>query len=229
MGAMQRVLSALLLLSTVAGSGLSAATPVAAAEWLDAPLVRWNGPHQGVPQPPVQTNTRTGQPLNPADAFPSACFLQGRAPVTEEEKLVAGAGWLLRTYWPTLQWADVTVITAPSWFDGMCRPAAYQPFTFVGGRFTGTLSPEPMTSRLDGSLFGGHELKPGPVIEASFLRYADTDPLCCPSLPRVELRYELVGVEGRRVFTPTAARQVALPEAGGTKASPDSVAVTEHR
>jgi len=36
--------------------------------------------------------------------------------------------------------------------DGMCRPAHFNVFVFVGGRFAGTLSPQLMTSRLDASI-----------------------------------------------------------------------------
>ena len=64
--------------------------------------------------------------------------------------------------------------------DGMCRPWDYQAFVFVKGAFAGTLSPSVMDSRTDGAL---SEIRfPAPsAIEVVFLRYTDTDPLCCPS------------------------------------------------
>ena len=65
-------------------------------------------------------------------------------------------------------------------YDGMCRPRQYQFFVFSGGTFVGTLSPVPMDSRTDGSLNrvtveGDRKLK------AYYARYAQKDPLCCPS------------------------------------------------
>lgn len=200
----------LLLGGLAMAMGLAAAVPVAAAAgWLDTPLVRWNGPHQGVPQPPVQTNTRTGQPLDITAAVPASCLRQERGPASEEEKQVVSAGWRLQSYWPSVQQADITVVTALSWYDGMCRPWAYQAFAFAGGRFAGTLSPVVMNSRFDGTLFEG-PLVHGGAIEATFTRYADTDPLCCPSLPRVWVRYELVAEAGQRYFTPTSTRSLPL-------------------
>ena len=74
--------------------------------------------------------------------------------------------------------------------DGMCRPWDYQAFVFVKGAFAGTLSPSVMDSRTDGAL---SEIRfPAPsAIEVVFLRYTDTDPLCCPSrLTTVRYRIE---------------------------------------
>ena len=202
------------------GSLSFAASPVAATGWLDTPLVRWNGPHQGVPLPPAQTDSRTGRPLTVERDVQAMCLRQERAPVTEEEKQVVAAGWRLQGYWPTVQQADITVVTALSWYDGMCRPWAYQAFAFVGGRFAGTLSPVVMNSRLDGTLADTVTLQPGGVIEATFTRYADSDPLCCPSLPKVWVRYDLVAEAGGRFFTPTATRQLPVAVAAPTTPPP---------
>jgi len=62
----------------------------------------------------------------------------------------------------------------------MCRPSGYNVFVFVGGRYAGTLSPEPMTSRLDGASGDVRLALPQVVVE--FARYTEKDPLCCPSL-----------------------------------------------
>ncbi len=184
--------------------------------WLDTPLVRWNGPDAGVPRPPVQTNTRTGAPLD----VQAMCRRQQRGPANEAEKQVAAAGWWLESYWPAAQWSDVTVVVANGWYDGMCRPWAYQAFAFVGDRFAGTLSPVTMNSRFDGMLDGTPTIRPGAIIDATFTRYADSDALCCPSLPKVAVQYELTAVGGGRVFTPTAARLVPLPELRPTPVGP---------
>ena len=63
----------------------------------------------------------------------------------------------------------------------MCRPLGYNGFVFVDGAFAGTISPEPMDPRTTGagSITG---LQNG-RINARYVRYAATDPLCCPSLP----------------------------------------------
>lgn len=76
----------------------------------------------------------------------------------------------------------------------MCRPETYNLFVFVGNRFAGTLSPMPMTSRLDGS--SGAVRMPLPDITAQFARFSSTDPLCCPS-GHVTVRYRVSrGAEG---------------------------------
>jgi hypothetical protein len=62
----------------------------------------------------------------------------------------------------------------------MCRPWDYQAFVFDKGAFAGTLSPVLMDSRTDGALSDVRLLSPT-SIEATFLRYVDADPLCCPS------------------------------------------------
>ena len=83
-----------------------------------------------------------------------------------------------------------TVLLAEASVDGMCRPWDYQAFVFVKGAFAGTLSPTLMDSRTDGALSEVRLLAPT-SIEAVSLRYADADPLCCPSrLSTVRYRIE---------------------------------------
>ena len=89
----------------------------------------------------------------------------------------------------------------------MCRPETYNLFAFVGGRFAGTLSPTPMTSRLDGS--SGAVRMPLPDITAQFARFTSSDPLCCPS-GHVTVRYVIKRGAAGPVVAPVevkAARQ----------------------
>jgi len=62
----------------------------------------------------------------------------------------------------------------------MCRPREYQAFVFVRGVFAGTLSPQPMESRSDGSL-GRLFLQNEKQLIAEYQRYDKSDPLCCPT------------------------------------------------
>jgi hypothetical protein len=87
--------------------------------------------------------------------------------------------------------------------DGMCRPATYNLFVFVGGRFAGVLSPTPMTSRLDSS--SGVVRMPLPLVTTEFARYASTDPLCCPS-SRVTVRYRIDRTAAGPVVVPLEVR-----------------------
>ncbi len=58
---------------------------------------------------------------------------------------------------------------------------AYQAFVFVDGRYAGTLSPELMHSRSDGSLIWDVKFTGDRTFAVEFARYSETDPLCCPS------------------------------------------------
>ena len=175
--------------------------------WLDQPLQGWNGPASGIPDPPQALNTNTGAVIPPQ----AICLREERGPVVEVEKQVAARGWRLETYWQPRQAGDVTVVTATAQYDGMCRPMAYQAFAFVGTRFAGTLAPEPMRSRFDGMLDGPPEVLPSAVIQATYTRYDDRDPLCCPSLPKSRVRFELAGAQNAGMFTPTAMTRLPLP------------------
>lgn len=193
------------LTKAVCGLGLAmvlAGVPIgfaAAADplWLDLPLQGWNHPG-GVPPAPSRPNP---VPI-------PACSQQERGPANEPEKQVTAAGWRLESYWPSRQADDVTVVMATAAYDGMCRPLAYQALAFVGERFTGTLSPTLMNSREDGALSEAPTVRQGAVIEARFIRYAATDPLCCPSLGHTAVRYELASVGGGSVFIPTAVTRI---------------------
>jgi hypothetical protein len=105
------------------------------------------------------------------------CAEQLRKPIGPEDKAVMDAGWSLVG---SLQiYSGVAVMAGASGADGMCRPLNLQVFVFVDGRFAGTLSPEPMRPRTDGMLSGVQLY--GQTLRATYQRYSDKDPLCCPS------------------------------------------------
>ena len=90
---------------------------------------------------------------------------------TTAERAVDAAGWI--PFWNVDQQLvreDVEIIGGMRGADGMCRPATYNLFVFVGGRFAGVLSPTPMTSRLDSS--SGVVRLPLPAITAEFVRFS---------------------------------------------------------
>jgi hypothetical protein len=88
------------------------------------------------------------------------------------------AGWTL--YGPQQKFDETTVISGQAGADGMCRPLGYNYFVFYKGQFAGTISPSAMNSREDGSATFVH-LEEQLSLAAEFSRYADKDPLCCPS------------------------------------------------
>jgi len=102
---------------------------------------------------------------------------------------VADAGWSLFNAYES-GWG-VTMISGLSGHDGMCRPSGYHAFVFVDGLFAGTLAPVPSVSRTDGALTRDARIQANDRIGAVFVRYADSDPLCCPSLPSVAVSYRV--------------------------------------
>jgi len=186
------------LLVGVAAIGLAIAeSPSAHADgaWLDAPLSNWNQPNQPVPHAPLLQD----EPVNPQ------CLGTVRLPETDEDSAVAAAGWkLVGTYQGGY---GAKVITATTSFDGMCRPLGYQVFVFYHQGFIGTISPEPMASRTDGSetrvdLSPPLNAAQAPSLSADFSRYTDEDALCCPS--RIStVYYDIQLVEGGWVLVPT--------------------------
>jgi hypothetical protein len=150
------------------------------AAWLDRPLVNWNQPGAAIPKPPANEESKQELIVR--------CKLT--PPVTTAgEKALDAAGWI--PFWNVAQQLvrdDVEIIGGMAASDGMCRPASYNLFVFVGNRFAGVLSPTLMTSRFDGST-GAVRLRP-PEISAEFARYAAGDPLCCPS-SRVTVRFRI--------------------------------------
>ncbi len=142
-------------------------TAAADSSWLDQPLSNWNQPGMDIPQAPAMDPSTNPQ-----------CLPQKRPADTAADQALSDAGWTLFAGY-NAGW-DTYVVRALSGYDGMCRPLGYNVFVFVDGQFAGTISPDTMDSRTDGSgdvsFFGAKD-----SISAEFARYAATDPLCCPS------------------------------------------------
>src|SRR4029453_11533370 len=191
------------------------ALALAQATWLDSPPSNWNTPGAAVPQAP---------PLNNTDV---RCRTSEVAPSTPEGMHLAARGWRLESYWPAVSSGGRVVLAALRGYDGMCGPDGYNVFVFSQGTYAGTLSPELMNSRFDGALFvgpGGQVATIGAsgTIAANFVRYADTDPLCCPSQGLSPVVYSVQTVNGQPVvgpesITPISASAVQVP--GGLPAT----------
>jgi hypothetical protein len=161
------------------GFAASAQQP-SAGSWLDRPLTIWNQAGATIPSPRAAEEDKA--------AVIKRCGLK-RPAATAQEKALAAAGWI--TFWnfdQQLVRDGIEIVGGMSGADGMCRPADYNLFVFVDGRFAGTLSPVMMVSRTDGS--SGAVRMPLPQLTAEFSRYAPTDPLCCPA-SRVTVRYRI--------------------------------------
>jgi LppP/LprE lipoprotein len=156
-----------LLLFLIAVSSTRAPATSAGA-WLDLPLTNWNTSLTAVPRAKVDKNT----PLDPR------CNDTHRSGHSAEDKQLTSAGWTL--FGEEQQLEDVALVTALTGVDGMCRPLGYQAFVFVGGKLAGTVSPQPMDSRADGSTSPIH-LMSASTLTVGFARYAATDARCCPS------------------------------------------------
>ena len=176
--------------------------------WLDRPLRNWNTGDGAVPAAP-----RTLAPIE------AQCRTQVRTPESIADRAVTRAGWSL--FGPTQMFGPVTVVTAMAGVDGMCRPMQYNAFVFVRDRFAGTLAPEPMDARSDGSL-GDVRLSSPTELGAEFARYTSRDPLCCPSQTST-VRYT-IGGGARAVVTPEDADTAAVcRDGGGTVETQDNV------
>jgi hypothetical protein len=106
------------------------------------------------------------------------CKETQRSGHSAEDKAITGAGWTL--FGEEQQFDDVALVMALTSVDGMCRPQGYQGFVFVGGRLAGTVSPEPMNTRMDGSTGQIHLTSTSRLI-IGFNRYMPDDARCCPS------------------------------------------------
>jgi heat shock protein HslJ len=138
------------------------------ADWLDNPMpVAWNTSAPAIPSAPTV-----------AGGVDARCRGAARLPQLAEDKQVSERGWqLVGSYqggWP------VVVIRATAGYDGMCRPNQYQEFVFVRGMYAGTLSPQPMDSRIDGAL-ARVSFQGATRLTADYARYTPADALCCPS------------------------------------------------
>lgn len=143
---------------------------------------------------------------------------------TVGEQAVDGAEWTPYLHFDRrVTDKDVEIVGGMRDADGMCRPANFNLFVFVGGRFAGTLSPVPMVSRIDGSAGAVRIVSPD-TITAEFARYRDEDPLCCPS-SRVTVRYRIERSAARVVVVPVDVRKTRGGDGGpdGRQFEPDSV------
>lgn len=149
-------------------------------KWMDGQRIEnWNKKGEPIPAAPKQE--RPPIMPGPNQRAPSLqagpCAEQLRKPFGPEDKAVMEAGWGLVG---SLQiHSGVAVMAGASGADAMCRPLAFQVFVFAEGRFIGTLSPQPMTPRTDGMLSGVQLY--GETLRATYQRYSEKDPLCCPS------------------------------------------------
>jgi hypothetical protein len=154
--------------------GLIVAWPVpvgaqSPGDWLEQAVPdNWNQPGAGVPAAP-QAYVPGPDPR---------CGQQERTSESPEEDQVVAQGWRLFNA-AEVGW-HLRLVNGLVAYDGMCRPLQFQGFVFADGQFAGTISPQPMDSRTDGvgrilDVLGPDNLS------GQFVRYAPTDPLCCPS------------------------------------------------
>lgn len=160
------------------------------ATWLDEPRpASWNTPGLTIPAAPNM------------EAVEPRCREMARPPQLDEDKRLRAQGWDLVGAFEG-GW-EMLAIGGTAGYDGMCRPLQYQHFVFVDGLFAGTLAPQPMESRTDGAL-SRIFLQGKNRLTAEYLRYAPTDPLCCPS--------KTTGV----VFEVAGERPVVIPVSAST-------------
>jgi hypothetical protein len=159
--------------------------------WLDAQRKQWNRAGASIPK------------VKPPFAETDLKELRGRCDASRqrpdsaapEVRTVASRGWTV--FRSQTDFHGLVVVSAQQDYDGMCRPLGYQDFVFVNGVFAGTLSPKAMDARSDGASvtisFPGEG-----KLSAGFVRYAEKDPLCCPS--RIsEAAFEIRTVGGKPV------------------------------
>ena len=182
--------------AVVATAALSAQAPE--QKWLDRALTNWNTPAREMPR------AITGGETIPEMA--ARCMLSVPRS-TAGERAVADAGWVpFHMFDRKIAQRDVEIVGGLAGVDGMCRPVEFNVFVFVGGTLAGTLSPEVMHSRTDSSIGGAIRLSDDDIA-AEFARYADSDPLCCPS-GRVTVRYRIDRKSSPPVVVPVSTRVI---------------------
>ena len=157
--------------------------------WLDGPIANWNSPGMAIPKAPA-----------PEFGGPSglcAAEAQLSAAPTAEERALDAAGW--KRVKTEAHWWGVSLLSAQQGVDGMCRPMQFQWFVFVDGNLAGTVSPEPMNSRTDG--VGYVEALRRQGLDVHYSRYAQTDPLCCPS-GEATVRFSIQRTDAGPVLVP---------------------------
>lgn len=164
--------------------------------WLDRMLTNWNTPGSAMPRAMSEGET--------VPEITARCkFTVPRT--TAGERAVADAGWIpFHMFDRKIAQRDVEIVGGFAAVDGMCRQMEFNAFVFVAGKLAGTLSPETMHSRSDSSIGGAIRLS-NDDIAAEFVRYADPDPLCCPS-GRVTVRYRIDRTASPPVVVPVSAR-----------------------
>jgi hypothetical protein len=168
-------------LALLFGAAVAAQAPE--PTWLDQPLSNWNKAGRT-----MSRAVPNGETI--AEAM-KRCVDLRMLRNTPGERALADAGWLpFHMFDRQIAQRDVEIVGGLAGVDGMCRPVDFNVFVFVAGRFAGTLSPGDMSSRNDGSIAGGIRLADDDTIAAEFARYAESDPLCCPS-GRVTVRYRI--------------------------------------
>jgi hypothetical protein len=201
-----RVVLAATLLASIAvtvAPGLSAAMDGGA--WLDNPKpTAWNQPNAPIPTAPT-----IDEQLDPR------WLATNRWVQSAEDQMVADAGWHLYTAFQA-GW-NIAIIPGSAGADGMGRPLDYQYFVFKDGVFIGTLAPDPMNSRTDGALSVVY-LVGAQTINANFLRYTPTDPLCCPSGSTFVSYTITTSPSGASVVNPVSATTTPNPAARGFSA-----------
>ncbi len=178
------------------GGVLLAQTP--APTWLDRPLSNWNAAGRAIPvaKPEDESLAELSQ----------RCSYSPLLDTTAGERALVKAGWVpFRMFDRQIVQRDVEIIGGLAGADGMCRPMDFNPFVFVNGRFAGTLSPQQMDSRTDGSIGGAIRLSQDDTVDAGFGRYTETDPLCCPS-SHLTVRYRIDRQATAPVVVPVSVR-----------------------
>ena len=141
-----------------------------------------------------------------------------RPPEDAVERQVAAAGWTLFGGAETS--GRTRMISGCTSVDGMCRPAGYQVFVFVDGKFAGTLSPRPMEPRTDGAALA-QRLLSADAVASEFARYAAANPLCCPSRVATVI-YRVQRGPGGPVLVAESVVAASEPGRAGSCAAPGS-------
>lgn len=206
------VSTAVLALPLLAQTALAQTFP-GDGSWLDGPLTSWNVPGAALPAPPSADALPLGG-LAPDDPFFARC--DNAAPQSAEEPAVAAAGWILSGQNGRFAPVDAapTIVWGTAGYDGMCRPWGYQGFAFADGIFIGTISPELMYARGDGSATNLQTNTDG-MMTVTYERYLQTDPRCCPSQPPIEVTFEVSQRKAGLVLMPIDRRPVMRGSADG--------------
>ncbi len=207
MRAVIRLAIAITLLALIGGGPPARLAAQAPASWLHVPLSAWNAAGASVAKAPT---VETGSP--------ATCAAQERPAATAEDSQLTSAEWRLLQPWPLRRVSvsdgtssvSVALVMASAGYDGMCRPWEFNAFVFVDTQYAGTLSPVAMDSRSDGVLSGQPAVLRGGRLEATFTRYAPSDPLCCPSRGTTRVSYQLTRQPAGWVVLSEAAAPAAL-------------------